>query len=413
MSRHLSPSSLVWLAPASLTALLLVAEAAGAEPPAGPLRQLDDTGVTHCRVRDVWSTSCPYTSQDANTGRDAADTKSSDGRAGFRFQRVCGSGEAAGTGTCPAMPARGTGPDDWGCTRDRVTGLLWELKTDDGSLRDRDQLIAMQEWGWGFPTVTTYRALLDGLAVCGSTTWEAPTPTEIQSIVDYGVLGTRVDGDFFPEAGTSHPYGTPFPTGFPNETLATGVSFADGSQQWTYPGDGTFVRLVTREGRRGVHGERFRVVVDGTQVIDTWTGLAWMRCRVGMYLDDARTKCLGTARGLTWEEAVRLPLAGTTWRVPNLKEMLSLANLDDGLTDPVAFPRAARDTAQDFWTSTPAWQPTDTSWYVAYRIGEGFEFETRRTHKRLDVLLVRDVQAREAEDVIGPEPASASEGAVR
>ena len=32
----------------------------------------------------------------------------------------------------------GTGAKDWACTRDNATGLVWEVKTDDGGLRDKD-----------------------------------------------------------------------------------------------------------------------------------------------------------------------------------------------------------------------------------------------------------------------------------
>lgn len=32
----------------------------------------------------------------------------------------------------------GTGAKDWACTKDNNTGLIWEVKTNDGGLRDKD-----------------------------------------------------------------------------------------------------------------------------------------------------------------------------------------------------------------------------------------------------------------------------------
>ena len=51
---------------------------------------------------------------------------------GFDYTKVCNSGQLAGQGTCPADPALGAGADDWACTKDNVTGLIWEVKTTSG-----------------------------------------------------------------------------------------------------------------------------------------------------------------------------------------------------------------------------------------------------------------------------------------
>ena len=37
-----------------------------------------------------------------------------------------------------ALPDAATPADGWIMTRDNVTGLIWEIKTDDGSIRDKD-----------------------------------------------------------------------------------------------------------------------------------------------------------------------------------------------------------------------------------------------------------------------------------
>jgi hypothetical protein len=40
--------------------------------------------------------------------------------------------------TLPDSAKLGTKPTDWACTKDNKTGLIWEVKTDDGGLRDKD-----------------------------------------------------------------------------------------------------------------------------------------------------------------------------------------------------------------------------------------------------------------------------------
>jgi hypothetical protein len=54
------------------------------------------------------------------------------------YIKVCNNGQVAGQGTCPKSPILGSNPTDWACTKDKKTGLIWEVKTDDGGLRDKD-----------------------------------------------------------------------------------------------------------------------------------------------------------------------------------------------------------------------------------------------------------------------------------
>jgi hypothetical protein len=38
----------------------------------------------------------------------------------------------------PDSAVLGTGENDWACTKDNITGLIWEVKTDDDGFRDKD-----------------------------------------------------------------------------------------------------------------------------------------------------------------------------------------------------------------------------------------------------------------------------------
>lgn len=106
---------------------------------AGPL---NDTGIDLCGAYPSGNTAAPCTptpaGQDRQYGRDAAAEagvlyKVGGGSKGFDFTRVCNSGEHANSGACPANPALGSGANEWGCTYDNNTGLMWEVKVDNAA----------------------------------------------------------------------------------------------------------------------------------------------------------------------------------------------------------------------------------------------------------------------------------------
>ena len=125
------------LHPALLAAGLLIL--AGLASAAG----LNDTGITGCANGTQDFLPCPqpgYPSQDAETGRDAQVglQKLGAGPAGFDFTKLDRNGYPL--------------PDsamNWDCVRDNVTGLIWEIKTNDGGLRD---------WDWTYTWCNKYLA---------------------------------------------------------------------------------------------------------------------------------------------------------------------------------------------------------------------------------------------------------------
>ena len=101
----------------------------------------NDTGIIFCGDDSTNTAVCASVSldsgthprQDARYGRDAAATagqlsKVGGGQAGFDFTALNASGQAT-------RPINSATPHP--CTRDNVTGLVWEVKTADGSLRDQ------------------------------------------------------------------------------------------------------------------------------------------------------------------------------------------------------------------------------------------------------------------------------------
>lgn len=96
---------------------------------------LNDTGTTLCYTNATNPVACSaaitadsgtHPRQDSRFGRDANPSpgKVGGGAAGFDYTKISNAGNAL-----PANAALGTGPNDWACTRDNVTGLVWEVKT--------------------------------------------------------------------------------------------------------------------------------------------------------------------------------------------------------------------------------------------------------------------------------------------
>ena len=80
------------------------------------------------------STFIAFDNEDCELGRDADTSLNdpNDGNAGFSFTRLNEDGsEYTGSGDY--------GTDPWACVLDNVTGLIWEVKTNDNTLRDRDE----------------------------------------------------------------------------------------------------------------------------------------------------------------------------------------------------------------------------------------------------------------------------------
>ena len=176
---------------------------------------LNDTGITTCSDNDTNGLPCPQTGfpgQDAEYGRDAAATagtlsKIGGGRAGFDFTKLGAGGNE--------LPASAT---EWFCVRDNVTGLIWEVKTDDGGLRDKDNT-----YTWYNPDPTTnggsagtqndgtcaggidcdtysYAQAVNSQGLCGYSDWRLPWQEELLSIVDYSIPypGPTIDTAYFP-----------------------------------------------------------------------------------------------------------------------------------------------------------------------------------------------------------------------
>lgn len=140
----------------------------------------------------------------------------------------------------------------------------------------------------------------------------------------------------------------------------------------------------------GTRPDDFNATEDGL-VIDNGTGLMWTRCLEGMSWDG--TSCTGTATEAEPEDAFQLAVDAThagynDWRVPNIKELDSLAEwaCHAPALDAAAFPGMPADGF--LWSSTPYFHGEHAGfWMLGIEYGQ-ITVDTR--DNRAHVLLVRN-----------------------
>ena len=76
-----------------------------------------------------------------------------------------------------------------GTVTDNQTGLMWEKKSDDGSINDKDTLYAWAN------AAAVHVAALNGGPFAGHGDWRLPTASELETIVDYGTASPAVSAE--------------------------------------------------------------------------------------------------------------------------------------------------------------------------------------------------------------------------
>ena len=169
---------------------------------------LNDTGITTCSDWNTNGYDCPlvdFPGQDGDYGRDVTNNDDGDGHAGFSFTKIDGSGNDLAASA-----------SEWSCVRDNVTGLLWEVKTDDGGLHDWDWrhtwyepdpaknggFVGYQNGGscGGTSECDThgYVEAVNRAGWCGHKDWRMPTVEELEGIVSFDRYYPSIDAAYFP-----------------------------------------------------------------------------------------------------------------------------------------------------------------------------------------------------------------------
>lgn len=179
-------------------------------------KPLNDTGIDFCQDETRTDLACPVTGfmgQDGDHGRDAEArsgtlVKRGGGEAGFDFTKIDSSGEALEEDA-----------NQWQCVLDNHTGLMWEVKTRDGGLRDRDRVytwynLDSSENG-GDPgteqsrfcnegpcNTSSYAEAVNQRTLCGASDWRVPKRAELINLTYLGYSDVRpsIDEQYFPNA---------------------------------------------------------------------------------------------------------------------------------------------------------------------------------------------------------------------
>jgi hypothetical protein len=188
----------------------------------------------------TWWTALPnagnsalYPSQDARYGRDAAQqagqlpAKIGGGAAGFDFTPLDASGNVIALTGTPPVPAATPA-----CTRDNVTGLIWEDKT---AANMNDNFI------WA--NAANYASNTNNAGLCGAHSgWRVPTRRELLSIVHRGTNSPAIDTNFFPNTAGYWFWSSDIYA--PDPAYAWSVFFRYGYSDADFRGSGVHVRLV-------------------------------------------------------------------------------------------------------------------------------------------------------------------------
>lgn len=180
----------------------------------------------------------------------------------------------------PDSATLGANPKDWACTRDNKTGLIWEVKTTDGGLRDWENLYSWYEpdasknggfegytdTDWGMPNCSTrdncntysFKNAVNTQGLCGKNDWRMPTKDELKKLVycsnnkydsrgncrDYrSITRPAINTSYFPNTGTQYSFwSSSSDTNHTKEVV--NVNFYEGFDSFSFKGHKNYVRLV-------------------------------------------------------------------------------------------------------------------------------------------------------------------------
>lgn len=218
---------------------------------------LNDTGVTkfYNSENEVDEEPLDFPGQDASFGRDVVAAYNEDGHAGFSFTKIDSNGDD--------LPASAL---EWSCVRDNVTGLIWESKTDDGGLHDKDERFS---WWKGdgrgeedkfrecngytmgvkesYCNTEAYTVRVNSTGLCGLHQWRLPMKRELVSLINSGQITPAIDINWFPNTSFDFYWAYQQSSGIPGsgwDLYSWGVNFNEGHVDGVSWQEAAAIRLV-------------------------------------------------------------------------------------------------------------------------------------------------------------------------
>ncbi len=148
----------------------------------------------------------------------------------------------------------------WSCVKENVTGLIWEVKTSDGGLHDKDQTYTWYNSTGtndgdsagvtnegtcsdsGYCDTEKFVQRVNAQSWCGANDWRMPTKAELLGLVSLDRTNPAIDISYFPNTISSY-----YLSASPNANhshLIWAVYFDDGDLNNYYKGVSKYVRLV-------------------------------------------------------------------------------------------------------------------------------------------------------------------------
>jgi PKD repeat protein len=314
--------------------LLLYASVSWAAP-------VPDTGQTKCYDVAGNVINCPSPGQPLY-GQDANYTINP-----MSYTKLDGSGNA--------LPDSATA---WAMVKDNVTGLIWENKTDDGTIHDKDNTYTWYDPSDPNPGTpgdgTDTKDFIDTLNndnFGGYNDWRLPSIKELESIVNNSIS--------YPQPAISISYFQNTQSFFywsstNTSTLAWGVYFNSSGHVFSYGKSGNYYVRATRGGQ-----SQSAFVNNGNGTItDTSTGLMWQQ--------ETPDNIMTWEEALSYCENLNLPIGVyTDWRLPTIKELRTL--VDSSRRSPAINTMYFPDTVSSaYWSSTTYASYTNSAWGVGF-----------------------------------------------
>jgi hypothetical protein len=314
---------------------------------------LNDTGVT--------DTSIALSGVDGAFGRDAAVSRGENlkklgaGRAGFDFTKICADGDpVSATGVCKAQSPAYT--NEWACTQDNVTRLMWDKRTFTSSSSPPAGIVGGPSRWCGVP----------------DSAWRKPTVHELISIIDNRFLGANntlatVDRTYFPnikaeiyKAGEQDYAGKDWYVDFLNYGTASITSLST-NELYVAELSGSRVNASLNFTVTGDNSGQY-VIVDGDR------DLIW--------LFEKNPQPKTWAQALSNTELVNTAAVGghSDWRLPNKNELDSL--VDRTAMSPTVYAGLLNGVNASvyqsaFWTNTKWFETASVNvWRVDFTTGD-------------------------------------------